>query len=388
MKGTRSIRLAGPETPKEPPRDLEAHLRGIEAELSSLAGDRPPKVLAEFARAFFFGTPLPYFAGRSDAELAADMVAAFDFVDGRKTGDIRVRVMDSPRGFGIVQATMRDQPFLLDSARESLHAEGVSIHRYLHPILRTERDAGGQLKSVRPRPEPGTAESFLHFEVEPLTDPALRARVEKTVTEALREAAVASEDYPQIRAAVESVTRNLLAERPPDDALRSELEECADFLHWLLRGNFILLGYRSYDFHEERGERFVVVTPRSGLGILSNPVGSNYYRPVPFSKLDPELHSRMLQPIFPLVSKTNREGRVHRRARMDYIGIKKLSPVGQVTGEHRILGFFTSQALNQIGSEIPVLRRKLARILGEAQVLEGSHDYKEIVTIFNSLPKA
>ncbi|MGH9361368.1 MAG: hypothetical protein ACRD2T_05580, partial [Thermoanaerobaculia bacterium] len=191
-----------------------------------------------------------------------------------------------------------------------------------------------------------------------------------------------------MRDAVESLARGLQAERPDDPAFRAELEEAAQFLLWLARGNFIFLGFRAYDFEDRGGEPHVVVTPRSGLGILRDPASSAFHRPVPFSKIEPELRARMLRRIFPLVSKTNRESRVHRRVRMDYIGIKKLSPAGEVVGEHRLLGFFSTQALNQVGSEIPVLRRKLEWVLKRAQVLEGSHDYKEMVSIFNGLPKA
>jgi glutamate dehydrogenase len=371
-----------------PPDPVRGRIAGLEPALRKLAGDRPLPLLLEFARAFHFGTPLGYFAGRSDESLAEELIQAFDFVDSRPKDEIRVRLVAAGGGRSHLQATMRDQPFLLDSAREALIAEGVFVHRYLHPILRTERDGAHRLSRVRTRPEPGTAESFLHFEIEPPPDPARSAAIEREVRDALHDAALAAEDFPQMRAAVEAVARALLAERPADPVFRGELEEAAEFLLWLGKGNFIFLAYRSYDFEEKGGSWQAVVTPRSGLGILRDPASSAFKSPVPFESLEPALQKRMLRKIFPLVSKTNRESRVHRRARMDYIGIKKLARSGEVVGEHRILGFFTSQSLNQMGSEIPVLRRKLAHILARAQVLEGSHDYKEIVGVFNGLPKA
>src|SRR5690606_28138172 len=88
-----------------------------------------------------------------------------------------------------------------------------------------------------------------------------------------------------------------------------------------------------------------------------------------------------------VISKTNAESTVHRRARMDYIGVKKLDDSGRVAGERRFLGLFTSKAYAEPADEIPLLRDKLESILRQSGVPPGSHDYKEIITIFNSLPK-
>ena len=88
-----------------------------------------------------------------------------------------------------------------------------------------------------------------------------------------------------------------------------------------------------------------------------------------------------------IISKTNAESTVHRRGRMDYIGIKKLDPAGKVVGEHRFIGLFTSRAYAEDAEQIPILRDKLRHILESAGVVVGSHDYKEINTIFNSMPK-
>ncbi|MGB1842480.1 MAG: NAD-glutamate dehydrogenase domain-containing protein, partial [Longimicrobiales bacterium] len=72
---------------------------------------------------------------------------------------------------------------------------------------------------------------------------------------------------------------------------------------------------------------------------------------------------------------------------MDYVGVKKLDSSGSVVGEHRFIGLFTSKAYSEPAANIPLLREKLSRILDAEGVREGSHDYKEIITIFDSLPK-
>ena len=57
-----------------------------------------------------------------------------------------------------------------------------------------------------------------------------------------------------------------------------------------------------------------------------------------------------------------------------------------VVGERRFLGLFTWHAYQENAGNIPILRQKLADVLGSANVPEGSHDYKTIVALFNDMP--
>ena len=87
-----------------------------------------------------------------------------------------------------------------------------------------------------------------------------------------------------------------------------------------------------------------------------------------------------------IINKTNARATVQRLARMDDIGVKELDQNGQLIGIHRLVGLFTSKTYSEDAENVPILRRKLSNILREAGAEEGSHDYKEISTIFNSMP--
>ena len=73
---------------------------------------------------------------------------------------------------------------------------------------------------------------------------------------------------------------------------------------------------------------------------------------------------------------------------MDDVGVKQLDAEGRVIGERRFLGLFSSKAYAEEAAEIPLLRRTLRHILAAEHVVQGSHDHKQIVTVFNSLPKS
>jgi glutamate dehydrogenase len=129
------------------------------------------------------------------------------------------------------------------------------------------------------------------------------------------------------------------------------------------------------------------VEPGTGLGILRDESRSAFASGVSLSQLPQPLQRRVAGGPPLIVSKTNAEATVHRRTRMDYIGVKKLDDQGRVSGERRFLGLFTSKAYAEHAESIPILRRKLEWILAESGAKPGSHDFKEIITIFNSMPK-
>jgi glutamate dehydrogenase len=88
-----------------------------------------------------------------------------------------------------------------------------------------------------------------------------------------------------------------------------------------------------------------------------------------------------------VISKTKAYSTVHRRARMDYVGVRKVSPDGRITGEARLIGLFTSKAYMEPATKTPLLHHKLEQILAAEDLIPGSHDYKTVVELFGTFPK-
>ncbi|MBI4586574.1 MAG: NAD-glutamate dehydrogenase [Planctomycetes bacterium] len=349
----------------------------------------PVDFLVEFAEAYHFRTPPAYLARKSSLELVDEILLTYQLMERRKPEEIRVRVLQQPSAKpALLQTNMSDQPFILDTVLEILRASEIQTRSYLHPILQVERDPEHRMTAVRPRTAPGSHESVLFFELQPLRDEAACRALEMEVRESLLDARRAVEDFYLMKRQVDSIVREIQTYPALHAAEKQDMQEAAELLRWLQADNFVLLGYRFYRFFQMGGELHVQAAPGSGLGILRDETGSAFMNPVPVSQINESLQARLRLRIFPLISKTNRVSRVHRRISMDYIGIKQVNAEGEIAGEHRILGLLTVEALNQMGSEIPVLRQKLKNILERAQVLEGSHDYKRIIAVFNSIPKA
>ena len=88
-----------------------------------------------------------------------------------------------------------------------------------------------------------------------------------------------------------------------------------------------------------------------------------------------------------LVTKANTRSTVHRPGYTDYIGVKRYNDKGEVIGEHRFLGLFTSTAYSARVSETPLLRGKVEAIAKRAGLPPGGHLAKALDHILETYPR-
>ncbi len=359
--------------------------------------DRERELVVRFTELFLAKAPPGFLQERSVDAVARMVLGAYHFLRESRPDRPDVRVLnpdvDNEGWFAavtVIRAHVSERPFVVDTIREFLHTEQLGIESYIYPVLPVVRSEDGELEELAAAGRNGGREALVHCEVARVADVEYRDYLQREVERRLRDVVLVTDDFPYLVDALNS-TVGALAEYARDHPeRREEVEEVQAFLRWLRDGGFVFLGYRGYDLvdlPEEPGRRAMVVEPDSGLGILRDESTSGFSEPVPLDELPGGLRELAEGGPLLIISKTNATSTVHRRARMDYIGIKKLDRNGQVVGEHRFLGLFTSEAYSEKADRIPILREKLHRILDDAGVDEGSHDYKEIHTIFNSLPK-
>jgi glutamate dehydrogenase len=349
------------------------------------------ELLCTFARVLFSKVPHAVLARRSLPELAALTAGAFDFLDRARGGQVNVEVAN-PEDEGwsapvtVIRAEVGDRPFIVDSIHEYLASEELDIAQFIYPVFRVVRGADGAIVSVSDgamdEDGPGTMEALVHCEITRIAEPARRQEIAAEVAARLADVVAATDDFRGMQEALARVGASVegYAARFPDRT--AEYGEIAAFLRWLGEGNFVFLGFREYAVGES-----VSIVDGSGLGILADTASSTFASPVPVASLPQALRARVQDGPLLLVSKANAESRVHRVARMDYVGVKTLDDAGNVVGERRFLGLFTSQAYAAAPADIPILRWKQEEILRASGTRPGTHDYKEIVTILAALPK-
>jgi len=379
--------------------DLQALFKDLSSELEARLLPPRGRCAASLLRLLHARTLPPYFSRVTREELIEQAIHLFEFLEPPLDG-FRVRISTeeptskkSPNQAARKRITLEsvslDQPFILDTLLELIRVRGHRALEVFHPIVSVERAPSGNVVSVgSPRND---AELLSVIQLE-LSGPEAKEESDRLTREAelvLKEARLAVQDFQPMLDKLREVEA-LLSKRikkalePPS---KDDVKEAIAFLEWLGRANFVFLGYRGYDIRASGQDQAIEVEPGSGLGILRDESRSNFAKPKLLSSLPEDLKERILAPRLVLVHKTNAESHVLRRTRMDYIGIKKLDDNGNVVGEQRFLGLFTARAYNDLPSDIPILRRKLDEILQKANVISGSHDHKEIFSIFTSIPK-
>ncbi len=318
----------------------------------------------------------------------------------REPGELKVRVYNpsvETQGwtvpYTVLALTLPDRPFIVDSVRAAVRRQGLETAHVLHPVLSVVREASGEVTELHSAAgaaeaagQPGDKVAFEMFFVSPVENKTARDALAAEVSDTLADVLLATRDYGAMLARAESLGLELNALTEAASGERAdELAEYAAFMRWLEADNFIFLGYREYDILEHEGVESLRVTPGSGLGILTKK-NSAYETPKPLSEIPEGLRERVLGGRVLTVTKTNAEATVHRPVRMDYLGLKKVRG-GLYVGENRFVGLFTSKALAAPVEEIPILRRKLRLILELDGAEPGSHDFKQLVAVFNSLPR-
>ena len=67
-----------------------------------------------------------------------------------------------------------------------------------------------------------------------------------------------------------------------------------------------------------------------------------------------------------IVTKANARSTVHRTVPLDYIGVRRFDEAGEAIGEWRFIGLFTSSAYSHSPRDIPLLRRKVRKVIERA----------------------
>ncbi len=327
------------------------------------------------------------------ADLLFSMVSsAFAFADQRGNHPSAVRVFvptDADEGYGsvgtIVETNTDDSPFLVDSVSEELAARELRVRLLVHPVIGTIRDERGRIERVLSGRNAPHRESVMHYELERRLGEAARADLERTIGEILHDVYLVVRDFDPMQ----ERTRHMmdLARAAAGRYSPEEVSGTVDFLDWLLQLNFVLLGYREYDLLDLPEGRAIRATQGSGLGILSDVSRSTFADVTPLESLPSYIRQRIEDGDLLVISKTKAYSTVHRRARMDYVGVRKVSPDGRITGEARLIGLFTSKAYMEPATKTPLLHHKLEQILAAEDLIPGSHDYKTVVELFGTFPK-
>ena len=298
--------------------------------------------------------------------LIGGAMSLWQFGADRKPGIPKVRVFNPtewPVEHTVIEVVNDDMPFLVDSVSAEINRRDRKIHLLLHPVM--------------------NGVSYMHIEIDQETEPAELAALKSGIEKVLGDVRVAVADWRTMRERLKADIAEIDAKKLPMPA--EEVEEAEEFLKWLDDGNYIFLGFRRYGFESKKGQDYLPAQKETGLGILRD--------------LRPESKERSVQPLSKefsdyarkkdllIVTKANNRATIHRPVPMDRVGIKRYDDKGNLIGEDRFLGLFTSAAYNRSVFDIPMLRLKAKRTLEKAGLDPRSHNGKALVEILETFPR-
>jgi glutamate dehydrogenase len=366
----------------------------IEAAKSAAGTEAGVGDLPGYLQAYFRHVAVEDLAPAGPARVAEVAIQQARSAAHRPQGRALVRVgrgtaIDPARD--VISIVTDDMPFLVDSLRMELSRHDLVPRLIVHPQLRVRRDITGGLREVLGIVDGGRAdhdeiaESWTHIEITRLDDDeaaALAADLQRV----LGDVRVAVEDYPRMQAKAVLLADELAASdagQPLDSTGNLPDAEVEALLRWLAYDHFTFLGYREYDLDDGPDGLCLRAIPGTGLGILRHDKrGSSS-----FAALPPEVRARARERKRLILTKANSRSTVHRSAYLDYVSVKRMDSAGQVTGEYRFLGLYTHTAYTESITRIPVLRRRLTRVLESAGLAANSHDGKDLAEILESYPR-
>ncbi|HWB37302.1 MAG TPA: NAD-glutamate dehydrogenase, partial [Rugosimonospora sp.] len=279
-------------------------------------------------------------------------------------------------------------PFLVDTVTAALAGRRLAVHLLVHPLVVVRRAPLGRLVEVCPEVEPDDAihgdlvESWMRLEVDRVRDETERDALRRTLQRVLTDVREAVEDWPKMRSAALALADELSsASLPVPDR---DITDSVELLRWLVDEHFTFLGYREYKLvSAPDGQRVLRAVMGTGLGILRQ----DQAHPRTLASMTPEAQAKIMEKRLLVITKANSRSTVHRSSYLDYIGIKTFDADGNVGGEKRFLGLFSSDAYLHSVRELPVVRRKVNAVLDRSGLSPRSHSGRDLLAALEDYPR-
>ncbi len=350
------------------------------------------KLLAEFAGLLFENAAPEDMSAFSTEALIAIARNAHEQLSHRKadTEIVSIHPSKSRPGGLTVHVVNDNMPFLFDSVMSELQKTSADIALVLHPVLSVTRDKNGALEGLKAQHKKGPQsrairESLIHIEINAFADPDTAQELKENLHLMLKDVRMAVKDWKSMLLRLEETILNYKTSPPPLPA--GEVDEAVAFLQWLVDQNFTFLGMRNYAFSGGPKRGTLKRNTDDGLGILRDPNVRVLRRGRELVTMTPEIREFFMAPEPLIITKANVKSRVHRATYMDYIGVKTFDDKGRLSGELRIVGLFTSTAYTRSVKQIPMLRKKVDRLLEASVFDKDSHAGKALLNVAESYPR-
>lgn len=174
----------------------------------------------------------------------------------RTTGNSQIKIYSSSAYSDghrrtVIDIVSPDRAFLIDSVVAEINRHSYLIDILLHPILNVSHKANGTFDKFHEDSDENTKrQSHIHVQIKDnLTDEATK-ELEDGLYAVLSDVFTANKDWPEMLKKLDQACKDLAAAKTRRPL--NEVQQYCAFLEYL-QDNFTLLGYREYEFFEDKG---------------------------------------------------------------------------------------------------------------------------------------
>lgn len=370
-------------------------INAVVAQIEKKFPKKQAMLCSEFVRQFYASMSLDDLRDSTVEDLYGLAINFWSLIEQRKPHETKIRIYNpniEQHGWKnthtVIELICEDMSFLVDTLRIVLRRMGISLYLTLHMgAIHLVRDKDHHVTKILPRDEHplprACIEAPIVMKIDRISDPKLMKELERQFRKILIENRAVVDDWDKMRQKVcESADALQYA---PNSIDREEVTETQAFLHWIEAHNFTFIGIRDYKLIKNKNEMLLEPIPGTGLGVLRD--GFKKSHEYHIASITPQAQALMTSAQILMMSKTDTLSSIHRDTYTDYIGVKQFSSTGEVIGERRIIGLYTSTAYNSNPMHIPFLRHKVSSIIYKSGLNARSHAGRNLMNILETLPR-
>ncbi|MIL09770.1 NAD-glutamate dehydrogenase, partial [Salmonella enterica subsp. enterica] len=334
-------------------------------------------------------------ASYDGATLEAAAALAAQALEQHRVGSTIIAIDDAAlkrdgRPVSAITIVNDNMPFLFDSVMGEIAEVAGEPTLVVHPVFGVRHTKTGVQDIVedgQARKHDADADrvSLIHVHVPRLAEEQSRALHDRLAALLKQIRAVVTDWRPMLARLDQAISQFRYA---PSPLAKDDVAEAVAFLEWLRDDNFTFLGMREFVYSGDEKGGTLKRVKEPGLGMLSDPDVTVLRRDTHSSDTtSAEVRAFLYGPEPLIVTKANAKSNIHRRAYLDYIGVKKFNDKGKLVGELRIVGLFTSTAYTRSVMKIPYLRSKAETVIAKSGYDPHDHAGKALINVLESYPR-
>ena len=367
-------------------------LAGLAERIDARGGEGHGDALHQLAKSFFSRFPAADLRGRSVENVYGLLYGLLRFMNKWPERTPKVRLFNPEiqthgweSNYTVLAILCRDMPFCTASVRGELNRRNIRIHSIASCNLVSQRADDGELVAIFPAEKQALSEhskeSLLFFEIGRFSSPEQLQELRDCLTGIIGEVDSVVDDFSEILSRVEDSLVSISSCESIDRSLR---DEATEFMQWLQRNRMVFLGYEYLAVEWNGPDCTTSLDKARSLGLLRHRGSAGVYDLGADIKSSSTEQLRQKQLSF---SKSRIRSRIHRLAYPDYVEVKVYDDEGNVVGQHRFLGLYTSKVYTMSPTDIPIIRRKVEQVISLSTLDNTEHEGRELVRVLELFPR-